>query len=222
MRLTEAHVREILPRIQQDLWRWRHLRLHEDLEQEALCAAVKAALAFRSDRSDDWIPFVRTQWRRAIYAAAGRELLQGFGGVESIVRSNYRDLWGASRRHGDDVGAIVADTGATVETARAFVNARFRHANVDDLVGGLAPSSASQTDEIAHESRVAEEVRRAVARLPDADRDVIESRYLSRRQYVLREVGARFGVSRERIAQRERRALKRLRLMLSRLRREGQ
>jgi len=57
-------------------------------------------------------------------------------------------------------------------------------------------------------------LRTALATLPERERRIVEERHLSDDAPLLREIGRRFGVSKERVRQLEKRALERLRRML--------
>jgi RNA polymerase sigma-32 factor len=63
--------------------------------------------------------------------------------------------------------------------------------------------------------RRAARIAAALARLPERERRIVEQRHLREDAPLLREIGRRFGVSKERVRQLEKRALERLRRMLS-------
>jgi RNA polymerase primary sigma factor len=79
----------------------------------------------------------------------------------------------------------------------------------------VADDTTEMPFETASENLQREDVQRALAVLPDRDREVLELRYglNGRRPLTLEEVGDAFGVTRERIRQIENNTLKRLKML---------
>jgi RNA polymerase sigma-32 factor len=79
----------------------------------------------------------------------------------------------------------------------------------DDRPG---PESVFADEELA--SRAHEQIREALEELDARERDILRRRYLSPRPATLKEIGALFGISRERVRQLEARAMAKLRQRL--------
>jgi RNA polymerase primary sigma factor len=81
----------------------------------------------------------------------------------------------------------------------------------ETALGALVPSDATEPDEEVMTSMHESAVRRAVEKLPERERDVLELRFgLAGAATPLRETGQRLGLSAERVRQLEERALQRL------------
>ncbi len=81
---------------------------------------------------------------------------------------------------------------------------------------GPGPENAALCDDEARDR--ARRLADALSALPERERCIVEQRHLSEEAPLLREIGRRFGVSKERVRQLEKRALERLKRLL----REGQ
>lgn len=86
----------------------------------------------------------------------------------------------------------------------------------DDRPG---PESCFATEEV--HQRAHDEIERAMASLDDRERDILYRRYLSAKPATLKEIGAQFGISRERVRQLEARAMAKLRERLQPLHAAG-
>ena len=83
----------------------------------------------------------------------------------------------------------------------------------DDRPG---PESCFADEELSH--RAHEQIREALNELDARERDILSRRYLAAKPATLKEIGAMFGISRERVRQLEARAMAKLRERLSPLR----
>lgn len=129
-------------------------------------------------------------------------------------RKVFFNLARAERQVGDSAAAVAAHLGVDEETVSAVRDyVRRRDVAVEDagLVDGMNHAKA-----VLDELRV-EEVRAAVARLPERERRILERRYFSGGDVSLAEVGREVGLSRERARQIEQKALGRLRRALRRV-----
>jgi RNA polymerase sigma-32 factor len=86
----------------------------------------------------------------------------------------------------------------------------------DDRPG---PESNVADEELHH--RAHDEIHRALASLDQRERDILYRRYLAAKPATLKEIGAQFGISRERVRQLEARAMAKLRERLEPLRMAG-
>jgi RNA polymerase sigma-32 factor len=85
----------------------------------------------------------------------------------------------------------------------------------------IADDSPDAEDRFADEElshRAHDEIRRALDELDSRERDILNRRYLAAKPATLKEIGAMFGISRERVRQLEARAMAKLRDRLSPLR----
>jgi len=83
-----------------------------------------------------------------------------------------------------------------------------------DAIADDAPGPEERALEADETQRRARRIAAALAALPERERRIVEERHLSEDAPLLREIGRRFGVSKERVRQLEKRALERLRRML--------
>ncbi|HEB78550.1 MAG TPA: RNA polymerase sigma factor RpoH [Methylothermaceae bacterium] len=126
---------------------------------------------------------------------------------------------------------IAQDLGVKVETVREMEKRMNSH---DMAFDGSVDEEAEQTPAPAHflsadvESDPAyqleesewqrlehEQLQRALARLDDRSRDILQSRWLADRKVTLQELADRYGVSAERIRQLEKNAIKKLKSLMT-------
>jgi RNA polymerase sigma-32 factor len=83
-----------------------------------------------------------------------------------------------------------------------------------DIIADEGPGPEQTALAVDEARRRAARIAAALATLPARERRIVEERHLSDEAPLLREIGRRFGVSKERVRQLEKRALERLRRML--------
>jgi len=83
-----------------------------------------------------------------------------------------------------------------------------------DAIADDGPGPEETALEADEARRRASRIAAALATLPERERRIVEERHLSEDAPLLREIGRRFGVSKERVRQLEKRALARLRRLL--------
>jgi RNA polymerase sigma-32 factor len=84
-----------------------------------------------------------------------------------------------------------------------------------DTIADEAPGPEETALAADETRRRAHRIAAALAALPERERRIVEERHLSENAPLLREIGRRFGVSKERVRQLEKRALERLRRLLT-------
>jgi RNA polymerase sigma-32 factor len=168
--------------------------LPEDLHSEAYIGLLEAAKRFDPDLGIRFSTYAQ-HWIRAA-------ITDHIFKVSTIVRSPS---------HGK--GKLAFWRGE--KTIAVSMESRIAGEDNDLTLGDTFVSEGPLPDELAEESidgqRLTEEIRRALSRLKDREREIIRARYLKEDSETLAVVAERFGISRERVRQIEVVALNRLR-----------
>ncbi len=203
-----------------------------DLIQEGHIGLLEAAHRFDPRRAVRFATYA--QWW--IRSAIQDYVLRNGSAVRAVTSSRQKSLMFALARLAGGSDGLAADDRAylarrhgvslaAVDRIALRVSARDQ-----SLDGALLPGSGIRLiDTIADDAPgpedaalAADEARRhrdriaaALAALPDRERRIVEERHLGDGAPLLREIGRRFGISKERVRQLEKRALARLRHLLS-------
>lgn len=203
-----------------------------DLIQEGHIGLLEAAHRFDPRREVRFATYA--QWW--IKSAIQEFVLRNGSAVRAVTSSRQKSLMFALARLAGGGKELAADdraylarrygvSTAAVERMRLRVGARD-----SSLEGALVPGGAVRLiDTIADEAPdpeatalAADEARRrsdwiaaALAALPERERRIVEERHLGDGAPLLREIGRRFGISKERVRQLEKRALERMRQLLA-------
>jgi RNA polymerase sigma-32 factor len=203
-----------------------------DLIQEGQIGLLEAAHRFDSRRDVRFATYA--QWW--IKSAIQEYVLRNGAAVRAVTSSRQKSLMFALARLAGGGNGLAADDRAylarrygvslaAVDRTRLRIGARDQ-----SLEGALMPGSGVRLiDTIADEAPdpeaialAADEARRrkdmiaaALAVLPERERRIVEERHLAGDAPLLREIGRRLGISKERVRQLENRALARLRRLLS-------
>lgn len=191
----------------------------EDVIQEGNIGLLKAAARFDPAR----------ECRLATYAgywirAEIREfVVRAFRVVRiGTTKGERRALRALRRGEVDDVDAVAERSEMSVERAALFMAvASARESSLDapwgergtfgETMVGASPTPEESLAESETESRTREQVASALKVLDARERQIVDARILSDDPPTLAALGARFGVSKERVRQVEARALRKLR-----------
>jgi RNA polymerase sigma-32 factor len=206
-----------------------------DLIQEGHIGLLEAAHRFDPRRDVRFATYA--QWW--IKSAIQEFVLRNGSAVRAVTSSRQKSLMFALSRLVGSGNEISSDDRAYLarrySVSLAAVDRMTLRIGARDqsLDSALAPGSDLRPiDAIADEApgpeetalatdatqRCARRIAAALAALPERERRIVEERHLSENAPLLREIGRRFGVSKERVRQLEKRALERLRRLLA----EGQ
>jgi RNA polymerase sigma-32 factor len=198
----------------------------EDIVQEGNVGLLKAASRFDPTRGCRLATYA-AYWIRAEireFVARGYRIVRlGSSKTERRALRVYR------RTHEQDPKALAALSGMTAERAETLLPLLMaRDVSLDRPLddGGSAserlvsPSLDPETEacERAEKAQLHSAVRALLEQLPARERTIVETRWLTDNPLTLEQLGARFGVSKERVRQLEERIRTRMRAKLEQLR----
>jgi RNA polymerase sigma-32 factor len=203
----------------------------EDIVQEGSIGLLKAAERFDPGKGCRLITYA-AYWIRAeirdYVVRAYRIVRLGASKSERRALRHYR------RTRERDPQALAAASGLTVERAEMLLPvlvARDVDLDASDPTGGSSaserlahpgPSPEDEVSTIRERETMARALEVAVAELPERERTIIRTRWLQDDPLTLKQVGHRYGISKERVRQLEERAKKRVRDRINALLSEAQ
>jgi RNA polymerase sigma-32 factor len=201
----------------------------EDVVQQGNIGLLRAAAKFDPDRNCRLATYA-AYWIRAEV----RDYVVRSYRVVRIgkTKAEKRALRAYRKTRESDPSALAASSGMTREKAEWFLPLLFSHeASLDTdshesgrLIDRLAGSSPTPEDEASareRHARTRSAVRRAMRDLTERERMIIRERLMTDEPRTLQELGAKLGVSKERVRQLEERACGKLRIKLEELRGEA-
>lgn len=196
----------------------------EDLVQEGMIGLMKAVDRFDHRRGYKFSTYAAWWVRHAISRAVANKgpLVRLPVGVSNSVH-NMRRAQRATELDDDSLASATGLSPAKVRRLRPYVNAAV-HSLDSPLTPDGTPLQLDDSNGIDEEDIVQamdeqsnyDAVRRLIGRLEPIDIDILQRRFglNGRPSETLREIGARLGISRERVRQREQLALYRLRAVM--------
>lgn len=200
----------------------------EDLVHEGFLGLLDAAARFDPERGTRFATYARWWVRHYVqrYLSANRRVVAP--SQARIMRRLRRTLREATRRCAAEGGAVTTDELAAAlrvsvrEVQEAQVELSAIDLSVDEASGSgrsFATEAATPEDQVADRERqrlISAILAQALSALDEREQLVVHERMLRDRPVPLREVGARLGVSRERIRQIQAAALAKMRAALER------
>lgn len=201
----------------------------EDIVQEGNVGLLKAAERFDPERGCRLATYA-AYWIRA---EIREYVVRGYRIVRLGSTKNERRALRAYRKLRErDADALAEASGLSLERATALLpllaarDVSLDRAPTDDGIApserlaSMLPSPEEETSDAEEQRRMSKALARAVAELSPRERRIVKRRWLTDRPMTLEQLGADFGVSKERVRQLEERAKKRMRVRLEELTRE--
>lgn len=219
---TEAVVRAQLRSIRRIAMklRWWGVPV-DDLVQEGAIGLLQSMPRFEPERGVGLLSFSAQGVRRRMFRAIAHDRGQGLTASGSVWGREFfrlrKEIDAATERGRDPVTWLIERLGLTQETARGVVSAHASMLRIEgETVPGwtldAAPTPEQEILEAEGKRRRARAVRRALLRLSERERWIVEQRWMVDPPATYRSLGGRLGITGERVKQIELRAMQRLRV----------
>lgn len=197
-----------------------------DMINEGNVGLIKAAQRFDETRGFKFISYAVWWIRQSILQALAEQSrivrlpLNQVGSINRIKKVSSRleqkyERKPSSKEIADELEIPDHKVRATMKIETKYVSMDAPLANDEDskFLDFFVPSDSDPTDEILMRESLGSEIQRSLSTLSEKERDIINLYYGLGRNYslTLEEIGAKFGLTRERVRQIKEKAIRRLR-----------